>query len=160
MYKVMMIGLALLIFVVTAPNRESAFRSRYVQAQILLDNEIVLEFSTGDDGHPDVDEVWDYLKTKEFSSTEGWAKISKESVLVDSDGNVRFNVRVRISVTYGGDIDFPPGLQLSKTKQGGYLMNAKDVDLSFVGRMISRELASHLKRPRANWDERLKLLDK
>ncbi len=159
MFKLIVTFLALIV-VVPATMTESSTALRFVRAHISIDNKVIFEFKTGDDGLPDADEVWDYLRTKEFRSTELFTQLSKDGKLVERDGNFTFNLGVRIGVDYGGVIEFPAGLRLIKTKSGGYLMNTEDVEFSFLNRLITRESAAQLKKPRANWDERLKLLDK
>ncbi len=160
MYKLIFIALTFIAAIMASRTKEPDTLLRLVKARLLIDNKIVFEFSKGDDGHADADEVWDYLKSSEFRPAQNFSEISKDLGSVDNNGTIKFNVRVRINVSYGGEIDFPPGLRLTKTKEGGYLMNTEDVDISFVGRMITRESAIYLTRPKASWDERMKLLEK
>jgi len=132
--------------------------ARLVTASIKVDGELVLRASTSDDGHPDADEVWNYLLERlEFQPAEafpslgidaasetvtlGWLKSSETEHLGDPPA-------ISLEVAHGGhDAPFRLGLVRSKGEQA-WRVDRETVENRFPYRSITRTEAAQLTDPR------------
>lgn len=129
---------------------------RIITARILFDGKPILETTTSDNGYPDADAVWDYLKSIKFKPTDEFNKLkidatAKEVLLSKKENNVHQH-EISIEISYGGKAT-PHNLRLIRVpsdKQGReWTLDPLDVDSEFNLRTISRLLASKLNKPQA-----------
>lgn len=129
--------------------------ARAVLATIRVDDVVVLQASTSDDGHPDADRVWGYLERLEFAPTPEFAALQPpadldtlelhgaESNEVGPGGTSR-TVRertVELRIAYGGTALVR---QLAFTRAPGsdrWRLDPAEVTRHFDGRRITRREA-------------------
>lgn len=138
---------------------------RLILARILFDGKPILEATTSDNGYPDADEVWNYLKSVKFKPTDEFKKLkidaaAKEALLSKKENNGDQH-EITIEISYGGKAK-PRNLKLIRVprdKRGReWTLDPLDVDSEFNLRTISRLLASKLSDPQATkpWRSRKK----
>ena len=152
---------ALLILVACAIFMESQESSaaRLIRAEVSYDGKLVLEGSTSDDGHMDADAAWDYLKTMKFRPTDAFKTLDfdpsvKETVLLGSSKGVKgvalADCRITVSIAYGGESKFRE-LTLTRVIKDAHgrewMLDPGEIDKWFAYRLISRKLASELRKP-------------
>jgi hypothetical protein len=144
--------LALAALVVAGFLAPAAEAARRIRATISLDGKPILESSHGDNGHPDADEVWGYLKEltfeplQAFPAPEGHAK---EFTLTSNPPPGELG-RIVIDVDYGGEtrIRELKLLRVPRDKYGReWKLDPAAVDALFDGRLISRRDAARLAKP-------------
>lgn len=132
--------------------------ARLVTASITVDRELVLRASTSDDGHPDADEVWNYLLERlEFQPTAAFSSLgidpaSETSTIgsLESGENERRGEppAIALEVDYGGhDTPFHLGL-VRCAGQNAWRVDRKTVEDRFPHRRITRAQAAQLIEPR------------
>jgi hypothetical protein len=138
---------------------------RLILARILFDGKPILEATTSDDGYPDADAVWEYLKSVKFKPTDEFKKLkidaaAKEALLSKKDNNGDQH-EITVEIRYGGEAT-PDKLRLIRVpsdKRGReWILDPLDIDSEFNLRTISRRLASKLNKPQAikPWKSRKK----
>ena len=131
---------------------------RLVSASITVGGEVVLRASTSDDGHPDADEVWNYLiEQLEFQPTEAFASLgidptSKAVTLGWLKGRETEHLgeppTIAVEVAYGGhDAPFRLGLVRSPEKTT-WRVDRATVERRFDYRRITRAQAAQLTNPK------------
>ena len=146
--------LALLVWTLSNTLASEARAARMLAAHISLDGKIVLETWFGDNGRPDADEVWDYLKTIKFEATKEFLGLevkhdAKEMVLTSNAPRSRRGVVVYIS--YGGEaITHELTLVRVARDESGreWRLDPAQVDRLFNNHLISRSDAARLRNPR------------
>jgi len=146
MSKAICISLAL-IFALLGFTQQ-AHAARLVKVRVYVDEVIILEGSTSDDGSPDADVAWNYLReiqlkpTKEFETFVDRMKVNDHSLELSATG--------RITVSYGGRKEFRKAFfKISKDEKGAaqYRLNSELVDKWFDSRLITRREAAGLVSP-------------
>lgn len=138
---------------------------RIITARLLLDEKPILEADTSDNGYPDADAVWGYLKFIKFKSTDEFKKLNinaaAQEALLSKKGSNGDLHEIIIEIEYGGKAT-PRNLKLIRVpsdKRGReWTLDPLDVDSEFNLRTISRLLASKLSEPQATkpWRSRKK----
>ena len=132
-----------------------ATAQRLVRASVWLDGKVLLGASTGDDGHIDADGVWEYLKRLKLQPTEEFKKLNVDptakEVTLSSKGPKGERIEIVVRIAYGGRAT-PRKLKLvrvPKDEYGGeWSLAPAEVDGMFNLRLINRELASRLRKPK------------
>jgi len=128
--------------------------ARYVRTDVSLDGKTVLQGSTGDNGRPDADQVWDYLKTIRFKATKEFPGLAvkhdaKETVLTSSAPKGKPG-GVVIDIRYGG-MAMTRQLTLIRVPRDKdereWRLDPDQVDQLFDRRFIRRSDAARLKNP-------------
>lgn len=149
--------LALFVCTLSSVLARELHAARYVRADISLDGKTVLEGSTGDNGKPDADDVWDYLKTIRFRATEEFLALdvkddAKEVVLTSNAPKGELGGIV-ISVRYGGKA-MTRKLTLVRVPRDEngreWRLDPAQVDKLFDYRFIRRSDAARLKNPQSS----------
>lgn len=130
---------------------------RLLRASVTLDGKEILTSSTGDNGSPDADAVWNRLKTLDFKPTAEFAKLGlaadAKSLTIGGDlpGAAKRVRRVQLSIAYGG-MAYCWTLKLVRAPAHPdgprWRVHADEIDRHFQYRMISRTEAARLKDPR------------
>lgn len=128
--------------------------ARYVKAEISLDGKTVLEGSRGDNGQPDADKVWDYLKTIKFKPTEEFLALkvkdeAKEAVLTSKAPKGELGTVV-IDIRYGGKTTTRELtlVRVPRDENGReWRLDPAQVDKLFSRRFIRRSDAARLTNP-------------
>jgi hypothetical protein len=127
-----------------------AHAARLVKMEIRVNGKVVLETSTGDNGHPDADEVWGYLNQTAFAPTEDFpanpaGKDANELVLQGDpeQGNVELRVR------YGGTATTRRLKLIRVPAENGRIWKVapEEIERLFDERTITRREAAQLKTP-------------
>ena len=137
------------------------FAARYVKADIAVDGKIVLEGSTGDDGRPDADGVWDYLKTVRFKATEEFRGLgvrddAEEIVLTTNAPKGKLGIAhfgIVVNIRYGGKA-MTRELTLVRVPRDDHgrewRLDPEQVDKLFDRRFIRRSDAARLRNPQSS----------
>jgi hypothetical protein len=142
------LGVAVLTLLGLATTEAHA--ARFVKMEIRVNGKLVLESSTGDDGHPDADEVWSYLNQRAFAPTKDFpadpaGKDANELVLEGDpeQGNVELRVR------YGGTANTRrlKLIRISAEDGRNWKVAPEEVARLFDERTITRRQAAQLKTP-------------
>ena len=128
--------------------------ARYVKAEVFLDGKTLLVGSLGDNGQPDADEVWDYLKTIKFKPTEEFLALkikddAKEAVLTSKAPKGEPGTIV-IDIRYGGKTTTRELtlIRVPRDKNGReWRLDPAQVDKLFGRRFLRRSDAARLKNP-------------
>jgi hypothetical protein len=147
-------GLAALpaaIGIAWAYDRPPAPSARFVRASIHLDGREILRGSTSDDGSPDVDAVWGYLKGLEFQVTEELQKLALPTdgseLVLEKKGEPNAIV---LAVAYGGEAR-TWRLSLSRVLASDgtpcWKLRPTEIERLFPYRLISRAEAARLREP-------------
>lgn len=136
----------------SVPGAASA--ARFVEVTVSVDDVIMLTGSRGDDGHADVDDVWNYLKTLKLVPTEHFAGLKipadAQSALLKSNAPVGQPGEIVVSIDYGG-IATTRTLRLVREPPDKYgrewRIFAADLDDLFDERLITRRQAADLRMP-------------
>ena len=78
---------------------------RLVRAELRFNGELLLETSTSDDGHPDVDQVWAYLPGLAFRPTPEFAKLLAARGVEGDAFTLERGEKddwIRLDIAYGG----------------------------------------------------------
>ena len=129
----------------TAEDKKSTDGHRLVSMRILLDDQELFECATSDDGHPNADAVWDYLKLAEFRRGEDFA--DSESKIRRDENGVSLTGDVKVDVAYGGQLTVRE-LTLNRTVTDNgerWTVPENLVDKWFWFRFVHRLNAEHLK---------------
>ena len=129
---------------------------RLILARILFDGKPILETTTSDDGYPDADAVWEYLKSIKFKPTDEFKKLmidaTAREAFLSKTGKNGDQHEIIIAISYGGKAT-PDKLRLIRVpsdKRGReWTLDPLDVDSEFNLRTISRLSASKLNNPQA-----------
>ncbi len=137
--------------------------ARYVPAEIRFEGKVILRGSTSDDGHPDVDAVWDYQRGQlRYAATEDFAALgiandqmecTLESPAAKKDANGRAGAReaeIEVDVRYGGQLStFELRLVRDPNAANGaeWRIHEDDLDRLFGNRLIRRDDARRLQDP-------------
>jgi len=128
--------------------------ARFIRASVSLNGKMILEGSTSDDGYTDADGVWEYPKSIKFKPTEEFKKLkidpaTKETVLSSKGPRGEAGGTV-VDIAYGGKA-MPRSLKLVRVpideRGREWSFDPAEVDGMFNRRLISRELASQLRKP-------------
>lgn len=136
-------------------------RTRLVMAEVSLGERVVLRASASDDGHPDVDEVWGYLRgmtlepTAEFAALGVDATAEEFTMLGDpfegGDGSSPRRPTVRLEIDYGGRAQVRE-LRLLRTATAAgkpaWRVDPAELDRHFSHRWIRRVEAALLEKPK------------
>lgn len=133
-----------------AEAREPA--ARFIRASLAVDGREILESSTSDDGHPDVDEVWGYLRGLEFTPTAEFEELGlapdAPKLLLEKKGEPRAIV---LEVGYGGEVR-TGRLELERGVDGKgkafWKLAPAEIERLFPYRLISRAEAARLREPK------------
>lgn len=106
---------------------------RLVPATISVDGVVVLRASTSDDDHPDVDEVWAYLRELRFDTTDEFA----EFAAMAKDGALTLVGEVTPQAVRDGE----PVEVASNTTSSRPLPRSVVLDVGYGGTVHLRELA-------------------
>ncbi len=147
--------LALSVLTLSSTLADESRAMRVIVARISLDGKTVLEGSTGDNGWPDADEVWDYLKTIKFEETKEFLGLevkhdAQEMVLTSNAPRGRLG-GVEVYISYGGkaitrELTL---IRVAGDKSGReWRLDPAQVDKLFNNRSISRSDAARLRNPR------------
>lgn len=153
--------LTLLVWTLSSTLGGEARAARYVKAVIAVDGNIVLEGSTGDNGRPDTDEVWDYLKTIRFKATEGFRALgveddAKEVILTTNALKGQLGIThlgIVVNIRYGGKAMTRQlaVVRVPRDQHGReWRIDPAQVDELFDRRFIRRSDAARLKTPRSS----------
>lgn len=147
--QLLLVFAALAVAGLLAPAAEAA---RFVKVTISWDGKPILEGSMGDNGHPDADEVWGYLKELTFKPLEAFPAPegdAKEFTLVSNPPQGELG-RIVIDVRYGGQARTRELklVRVPRDEQGRqWKLDPADVDRLFDDRLISRRDAARLAKP-------------
>ncbi|MEO0650567.1 MAG: hypothetical protein AAFZ65_07815 [Planctomycetota bacterium] len=130
---------------------------RLVPASIAVEGQVVLRASTSDDGHPDADAVWNYLRHRlVFQPTEAFEQLEVDpraeqitlGWLRGSDNALRGDPpALGLEVRYGGE-DHPHRMTLERVAGGaGWRVAPETVERRFGHRRITRNQARALDDP-------------
>ena len=131
---------------------------RLVSASIEVDGKVVLRASTSDDGHPDADAVWGYLRAGlEFRPTEDFGSlgVAPEALEVElgwlkSRANAHLGdpPKLAVDVAYGG-YDEPYQLKLVRASGAEtWRVSPETAERRFPYRRITRAQAAALEQPK------------
>lgn len=130
----------------------SAPVARFVPASIAMDGKEILRGSTSDDGHPDVDEVWGYLRGITFSPTDDFAKLGLAAdtaqLLLEKKGEPKAIV---LDLAYGGEVrTWRLELERCVDAHGKpcWKLAPPEIERLFSYRLISRSEAARLRDPK------------
>lgn len=138
--------------------------ARMVLAEISLNGEVILRGSTSDDGHPDADEVWGYLKGEFFLHPTENLSIAGEdrergrlelhgapTGLEAGSHGPRYHPTLGLEIAYGGQCELRE-LSLIRVRTDddteAWKVDPETVDRWFAHRRITRREASLLEDPR------------
>ena len=146
--------LTLLVLTASCVLACESHAARYVKAEISLDGKILLVGSRGDNGQPDADEVWDYLKTITFKRTEEFLALkfkddAKEAVLT-SNAPKGGPGTIVIDMGYGGKTTTRELtlIRVPRDENGGeWRLDPAQIDKLFSRRFLRRSDAARLKNP-------------
>lgn len=126
--------------------------ARFVSASISIGGREILRGSASDDGQPDVDEVWGYLRGIVFAPTEEFARLGLATdaaeLLLEKQGEPKAIV---LDLAYGGEVrTWRLLLQRSQNEQGELRWKLAPVEIGrlFPYRLISRAEAARLREPK------------
>jgi hypothetical protein len=138
------------LFVMTSES----LAARYSPAEISLEGKKVLECGGGDNGHPDADEVWATLKTRQFRPAAHFPILqipddAKEFIINEDPprGDVG---KISIDVLFGGHSQTRSLriIRVPKDKFGHeWMIDPKAVDEMYDWRTITRDQAGYLRHP-------------
>lgn len=155
-------GLAIVLSAALAAGAPPA-PARYIPAEIRFDGAVVLRGSTSDDGHADVDAVWDYQKgALVYAPTAAYAALGVPADAAEwtlaspppasTDGAAaRRPMQVEVEVGYGGRASAYELRLLRVSGTDGanqWRVHPEDVERLFPRRTITREEAARLKSPK------------
>jgi hypothetical protein len=138
-----------------SPNDVAPF-ARFVPAVVLCDGVEVLRASTSDDGSPDADEVWYYLRNLTFQPTDEFARLGSPTVggtwripAAAAEQPKPLPVRFTVEVAYGGKVDLRE-LQLVPAAGGntGWRLAPGEAERWFQHRWIGRSAVAGLRDPK------------
>lgn len=126
--------------------------ARFVPATIAIDGKEILRGSASDDGKPDVDEVWGYLRGMAFTPTEEFAKLGlaadASQLLLEKKGEPKAIV---LDLAYGGEVR-TWRLELARGVDGQgkacWKLAEPEIERLFSYRLISRSEAARLREPK------------
>jgi hypothetical protein len=126
--------------------------ARFIPASIAIDGREILRGSTSDDGHPDVDAVWGYLRGIAFTPTEELAKLGLATdaaeLLLEKKGEPKAIV---LDLAYGGEArTWRLALERSQNEKGEvrWKLAPAEIERLFPYRLISRADAARLREPK------------
>lgn len=126
--------------------------ARFVRASIAFDGREILQSSTSDDGHPDVDEVWGYLRGLAFTPTEELAKLGLATdaaeLLLEKKGQP---TAIVLDLAHGGEVrTWRLSLERSQNEKGEvrWKLAPAEIERLFPYRLISRAEAAQLREPK------------
>ncbi len=126
--------------------------ARFVRASIAFDGRVILQGSTSDDGHPDVDEVWGYLRGLAFTPTEELAKLGLATdaaeLTLEKKGDP---AAIVLDLAYGGEVrTWRLSLERSRNEKGEvrWKLAPAEIERLFPYRLISRAEAARLREPK------------
>ena len=147
-------------------SAKSPAAARLVRASVVVDGEVVLRTSTSDDGSPDADEVWGYLRGLEFEATPEFASLAAARKAEGDDGSFELlgtavpergksadggpyrRPEIGLSISYGGEVELRKVRFVPAATAGKWRLDKGVVERWFGLRMIAREWAVHLDKPR------------
>jgi hypothetical protein len=126
--------------------------ARFVRASIAIDGREILQGSTSDDGDPDADEVWGYLRGIAFTATEELAKLGLATdaaqLLLEKKGEAK---PIVLDLAYGGEVrTWRLSLDRSQNEKGEvrWKLAPAEIERLFPQRLISRSEAARLREPK------------
>lgn len=136
-------------------------RTRMVMAEVSQGERVVLRASTSDDGHPDVDEVWGYLRGMTLEPTADFAALGVDEKSAEftmrgepfegGDGSSPRRPTLRLEIDYGGRAQLRELRLLRATTdagKAGWRIDPAELDRHFSGRWIRRVEAGLLEKPK------------
>lgn len=137
-------------------------RARLITVEVLVAGELLLRGTASDDGTPDADAVWAYLRNVALTPTEAFGKLgvaadAKAHTLFGTPipprggrGELRHERDVVVAISYGGVVEtFDVVLQRTKDRNGddAWRLHPKELEDHFWLRRITRRQAAELERP-------------
>lgn len=136
------------------PGAAAPEDARLVTAEVLLGETVLLRGSTSDDGKPDVDQVWSYLRGLRLKPTEAFDALRTEragqaSEPAEPTADERYTLRrgekdpwIHLRIAYGGRAEVF-ALTLLRD-DGGWRVDTADLDRYADMRWIRRSEAARL----------------
>lgn len=157
MFKKKAFGRVLIFFIVypsLALVSREASAARYINAEISIDGEVVLEGPASDNGHADADQVWDYLKTVRLRPAENFSKLqirddAKEAILSGDAPKGELGTIV-VEIMYGGKVQTRQLkiVRVPRDKQGReWQLDPAQIEELFDRRWVRRSDVARLKNP-------------
>jgi len=135
--------------------RPDAADARLVRAEVLLGETTLLLGSTSDDGRPDVDAVWQYLRDLRLQPTEAFTALrdERDEAAAEAEGHPqadRWTLRrgeedpwIHLRVAYGGRAEVHT-LTLLRAEDGAWRVDPTDLERYADMRWIRRREATAL----------------
>jgi hypothetical protein len=144
------------VCLLTLLSSSTAEAARLVPVEVKLNGVVILEGSTGDNGEPDADAVWDALKNINLAETGAFKKFHvdpklKEFQVKSVDLLTKRPLPIVVEIRYGGIVETTELLlQRREPDQAGrvWRISPAEVDRLFIDRLIPRSAAAQLTNPR------------
>ena len=161
----LVLALLLLALIAALANARGPYSARIVTAEVSLDGQVVLRGSTSDDGRPDADAVWEYLRQLSLTPTAKLASVAPErredheggafSLLGraeperrGADGGPWRHADIQLDIAYGGAAELRTLRLIPTAKPGEWRVDLAAIEGWFGLRTIRREWAARLEEPR------------
>lgn len=130
--------------------------ARYVPAVVTCDGVEVLRASTSDNGRPDADEVWYYLRGLTFLPTDDFARLGDPAEgkpwripAAAKEAEKPLPVRFTVDVAYGGKVELRELLLVPAGEgKAGWRLAPGEAERWFSHRWIARAAAADLRDPK------------
>lgn len=149
MWKVIFVPAMLVVALLGSTQHAQA--ARLVKIRVYVDEVVILEGSTSDDGSPDADKVWNYLREVRLKPTNHFEKFVDK--FTTNDDSIELNATGNISVAYGGQKVFKKAVFTKSTDEKGvaqYRLDPELIEKWFDSRLITRREAAGLFSPKLN----------
>jgi hypothetical protein len=128
---------------------QQAQAARLVKIRVYVGEVVILEGSTSDDGSPDADRTWNYLREVHLKPTNDFEK--HVDMMAIKDDSLELNTSGKITVAYGGRKEFRKAVFTKSTDGKGavqYRLETELIEKWFDSRLITRREAASLKSPK------------
>lgn len=140
---------SLILALVFSGFTEQAHAARLVKVRVYVGEVVILEGSTSDDGSPDADAAWNYLREVQLKPTDRFEEFVDK--MTTSDGSLELSATGKITVAYGGRKDFRKAVFTKSTdekKEVQYRLDNELIEKWFASRLITRREAAGLLSPK------------
>lgn len=140
----------------SASRTDVAPFARFVPAVVRCDGVEVLRASTSDNGSPDADEVWYYLRNLTFQPTDEFARLGDPAAdgvwripAQATDQEKPLPVRFTVDIAYGGRLELRELLlEPAGTGKVGWRLAPGEAERWFKHRWIARDAVAALRDPK------------